>query len=251
MEQKIKISMSKNELEGMVRELARQSVEKVLREQEKRLSYEISNEIFDRVHHLLEAQIRDLIRHKFEEIMPKLIDSFADSTTNDLINRDSSMLRACAQMALPDQEGLTAKRSIERRLKGAKSLLITDPYFFTTAKGLTDEEYVEELLGVLPCGTLGKLIIIYQEQKKSSAINCFKNTLPKSIDLVLITDDSIHDRVWMVDWKKAYSVGTSFNGIGKKLTFISRLSKQDLIDFMAYLKDLSEKRETNQLSTFL
>ncbi len=47
---------------------------------------------------------------------------------------------------------------------------------------------------------------------------------------------TIHDRVWIVEGRKAFVVGTSFQGIGNKFSFILDLPNEDLEKFNIYLE---------------
>lgn len=63
-------------------------------------------------------------------------------------------------------------------------------------------------------------------------------TLSKEIEFELIKNDIIHDRVWLLDDKRAYYVGTSFGGLGKKVCFINRLPTKDVKGFMELVEKI-------------
>jgi hypothetical protein len=49
--------------------------------------------------------------------------------------------------------------------------------------------------------------------------------------------DKIHDRIWIKNVKEAIVVGTSFGGLGKRLSFILELPNDDLKALLEYLRD--------------
>jgi hypothetical protein len=49
---------------------------------------------------------------------------------------------------------------------------------------------------------------------------------------------TIHDRVWIVEGRKAFVVGTSFQGIGNKFSFILDIPNVDLEIFNLHLEKI-------------
>ncbi len=52
----------------------------------------------------------------------------------------------------------------------------------------------------------------------------------------------MHDRVWIKDGNRAKVVGTSFNGLGKKLAFILNLPESDLRAFQTQLPRIRKRQ---------
>lgn len=132
----------------------------------------------------------------------------------------------------------TGKRTLKSSIQNAVKLTICDPYLFHTPKTLTESEYIAQLLSVLPLETLLELTIFYQAPNSRNSYREFKNRLPEHILLRGFINDSIHDRVWIVDDIHAFAVGTSFGGIGKRYSFLLDLPQDDLRDFRAFLDEL-------------
>jgi hypothetical protein len=49
----------------------------------------------------------------------------------------------------------------------------------------------------------------------------------------------LHDRVWIADHERAFTVGTSFNGIGSRCAFILELPSEDR---RAFIRELASIR---------
>jgi hypothetical protein len=129
-------------------------------------------------------------------------------------------------------------RTLKGIVAGARRLTICDPYFLA-ASGGQEQSLLTDLRQLLPLKTLQSLYVIY-----SSAFNqILKDGLQElcaqnKILLRLSRDSSFHDRVWIIDDRRGYLVGTSFGGIGKKLSFILDLPREDLQELWKYLESM-------------
>ena len=143
--------------------------------------------------------------------------------------------RSVDQIGVSPHPHETAKQALKSRLRNAEKLMICDPYIFNVPQDTTNAEYVRRFLSALPMKTLHHLEIVYSDRKSPSIIQELRKRLPTSVKLQLSVDESIHDRVWVVNDSKAFVVGTSFGGIGKKIAFILDLPDDDLIHFKRHL----------------
>ena len=79
------------------------------------------------------------------------------------------------------------------------------------------------------CGHLRR----YKKIVKKTYIISF-NDIHKKIenkltqDIKIIWNDDFHDRFWIADRKKGFYTGTSINGLGKRITLINLLSKDEV-----------------------
>lgn len=131
----------------------------------------------------------------------------------------------------------SAKDTLRARLVGAGSLMICDPWILSLPKGISSSrEYIAQLSSVLPTNSLRHLDIVFDKSKMTLGIaEELVRKFSKTMTVTLHTDGSIHDRVWITDENRAYVVGTSFGGVGKKLAFILQLPPDDLEGFKKYL----------------
>ena len=58
-------------------------------------------------------------------------------------------------------------------------------------------------------------------------------------DIKIISTKRIHDRFWICNRRTGFYVGSSLNGIGRKLTLINLLKKSEVSTIVKYLMDLS------------
>ncbi len=122
-------------------------------------------------------------------------------------------------------------------LNNTRKLIITDPYFYCNTENL--------------CETFKEIISPIKNQLESIYIVCNRLTNDESIELVnqqLIHEinprlkitfkksESCHDRFWInPENNHGFVVGTSINGIGKKICLIEKISEQDSADILQSL----------------
>jgi len=164
-------------------------------------------------------------------------DPYSDSVEFELWFPHSQPF-AIREMIGPDYQTLpreAAKQSLKARLRDAEKLIICDRYIFNIPPETIESEYARQLVSVLPTKTLRQLDIVYGGRKSVSIVQELKKRLPRNVTLRLFANDSVHDRVWIVNENKAFTVGTSFGGIGKRVAFMLDLSDDDLADFKKHL----------------
>ncbi|TBT46506.1 hypothetical protein D5E75_24995 [Vibrio parahaemolyticus] len=132
-------------------------------------------------------------------------------------------------------------------LRGAESLVIVDPYFFSFSK----ENKVFRTLGnysswieneLLPRST--KQVTVYHLPGPNGKIvssfkeHCMRNGIRLSTHATI----EIHDRVIIKNGESAKAIGTSFGGLGNKLAFILDLPMYDLTMFKKELHRISKRQ---------
>ncbi|HEY1945335.1 MAG TPA: hypothetical protein VGH40_24730 [Roseiarcus sp.] len=128
-------------------------------------------------------------------------------------------------------------------LDGAQHLIICDPFFLKSTQTVSPSDYVAGVESVLP-KALKILEVFSGKRKRDGSVAEGLNQMfrRKGVRINHYKTDHIHDRVWIKNHTDAYSVGTSFNGLGKKCAFILPLPSDDL---RAFLTEISALR--NQL----
>jgi hypothetical protein len=131
---------------------------------------------------------------------------------------------------------------LKKRMANAKELIICDPYFFFYDPiHKSENEYVKEITSILPNKKLNDLTIYCKKPKSPSIIKNLKSQISPKVDCHVYAVNDIHDRVWIKDATRGLLVGTSFGGLGKKVTFIINLPKKDLVDFLELLDGLKSR----------
>jgi hypothetical protein len=134
-----------------------------------------------------------------------------------------------------------ALQYLNKCLSGTKHLTICDPYFLTKPPGLTADEYVRAIEGVIP-NTVNHLDLFSGKRKRHTEVASKINDWCRNrkIRVKAWKTDEIHDRVWIKDFHSAYVVGTSFNGLGDKCAFILSLQEEDRRDFIRAITTLRD-----------
>lgn len=119
---------------------------------------------------------------------------------------------------------------------GAKDaeLIIVDPYIFSSEQ----DEYCEMLASILNSSEAKTIIIITDKRNcRKASINKVAAKIDKTMDIKYSVD--FHDRFWIANRKNGFYTGTSFNGVGKKISLINTLCNDDVKDIVAELCNAS------------
>ena len=113
------------------------------------------------------------------------------------------------------------------KLKGVRNLLITDQYLYTDN---IDCINLFEKIMLEICESLETITILINEKKaklRTEFHRVLKKVSPNIVIKEIITEE-FHDRFWIdIDNEKGIVIGTSLNGITKKIGLIDHLSKRD------------------------
>lgn len=113
----------------------------------------------------------------------------------------------------------------------SSQLIVIDPYFFAENKVYDIYDLFFRILSTAS-GALKKMIIVHDNNKvNKGAVEYFSKKLsekyPKAV-LVRAVTNTFHDRFWINPVAgKGIIVGTSLNGIGKKISVVDKLSDSD------------------------
>ena len=109
-------------------------------------------------------------------------------------------------------------------------LIIIDPYLFYKE----DKDYCNLLAKVIKKSEAKNIIVITDEKNYSkTCFDLIKEASGYQIDIKFNSD--LHDRFWISDRKEAFYTGTSFNGIGKKISLMNDVNYSDLKEIIEVL----------------
>ena len=108
-----------------------------------------------------------------------------------------------------------------------KELIIVDPYIFSSQQ----DDYCEMLSSILNLSGADTIIVV-TDKKNYNIISSDKviEKTEKTIDIKFNND--FHDRFWIANRKKGFYTGTSFNGLGKKISLVNMLSDDEVTDII-------------------
>lgn len=113
-------------------------------------------------------------------------------------------------------------------------LIIIDPYIFPKKY---DGQYEFLLKNILKNSKFKTLKIITSKSKFNKSlykkVNCALN---KKIQIKF--SDEFHDRFWIANENKGFLVGSSLNGVGRRISSINYLEDCDVSDLMKEIKKL-------------
>lgn len=114
-------------------------------------------------------------------------------------------------------------------------LTIIDPYLFPKK---SNDSYEDFIIGVLNSINLKSIQFITSKGNHNQDL--FNNIKDKCNckNINLDFTDDYHDRLWIANRRKAFIMGTSLNGLGKKISLIDFINEEDLQDI---IKDLDKR----------
>ncbi|AQV96570.1 hypothetical protein BJN34_22140 [Cupriavidus necator] len=139
-------------------------------------------------------------------------------------------------MALDEVEAVVTK--FVRTLLPAKRLVIVDPYFYRP--GSDTDAFVARLLGQ-QAATLEQVFILSNGSgsMKSKMHAAFASVAP-NVAVFDTSTDVFHDRFWLnPDQGTGIVMGTSLNGLGKRIALVDKLSRSDAQEVLAEARKLS------------
>jgi hypothetical protein len=179
-------------------------------------------------------EIREVtsLAHAFRD---DFLDYIAENGMSSLLSYTITMEDVTSpSMSVNDVE-LIISKFIER-LRPIKRLLIIDPYFYGTSP--TAHQLLERLL--LPHQTdLVEITVICNNTGAPNATNMRLaiNSGAPNATISEIQSSAFHDRFWInPDLGSGVVMGTSLNGIGRKVALVDRLQNTDVADLVAEAK---------------
>ena len=167
----------------------------------------------------------------------KLIKELDDETFNEVIDTSGCNEYFTEEVLLDNisDDDIVNKFNcyLEQIISEGADLVIIDPYILSES----DLNYTNTLINILKKAKAKKYTII---TNKSNINNTAKDNILKEIpDIKIISTKKIHDRFWISNRKNGFYVGSSLNGIGRKLTLINLLTKSEVSIIVKYLMELS------------
>lgn len=139
-----------------------------------------------------------------------------------------------AHMSIDDIENAFVK--FIEKLQGAKKLIIIDPYFFAKSANNDVGALFSKLLRPIS-GNLEEICFV-TNGRKNEAKSDILSAVDSTIRVVEVNTDEFHDRYWIdPDNNKGIVIGTSLNGLGKKIALINTLSEADAAEIVKLVKD--------------
>lgn len=125
-----------------------------------------------------------------------------------------------------------------KRLDGVKNLMIIDPYFYSSEATVVAlfERMIGELASRLESVTFFTRV---RSQVDRTAMHAILSRLAPSIMIKTVDTEEFHDRFWIdPDAHKGLVMGTSLNGVTKKIALIDHLGREDVVQIAALARSM-------------
>lgn len=139
-------------------------------------------------------------------------------------------------LTIDDIEKLVAK--FVARIDGAKRILVIDPYFYAPSRTTNVADSFKNLLGHA-ISALEEIIFVTNGQNTASKadIHAAVTALAPACKIVDFVTSEFHDRFWVdPDSSKGLVMGTSLNGLGRKVALVDRLNAADVAEIVGLAK---------------
>lgn len=125
-----------------------------------------------------------------------------------------------------------------KKLDGVKNLMIIDPYFYSSEVPVLT--LFERMIGELSSG-LESVTFLTKARPKIDRVamhDVLKRLVP-NIAISTVETEEFHDRFWIdPDAQKGLVMGTSLNGVTKKIALIDHLSREDVKQIAALARSI-------------
>lgn len=139
-------------------------------------------------------------------------------------------------LSINEVENVVAK--FVAQLDGTRRLLIIDPYLYAKSSAVNVADVFKNLLGTA-CSALEEVIFVTDGKRTNvkAAIHAAVIGLVPHCKIVDVATDQFHDRFWVdPDAGKGLVMGTSLNGLGRKIALVDRLQDTDAVEIVTLAK---------------
>lgn len=115
-------------------------------------------------------------------------------------------------------------------LKGVRNLIVIDPYFFACASDLKALGLLKRMVGAISENLETVTLITNGTNRmlKKSVFDAIRS-VKSSVNIKDVETNEFHDRFWIdSELNRGIVMGTSLNGIGKKIALIDKLQCHDV-----------------------
>lgn len=125
-----------------------------------------------------------------------------------------------------------------KKLDGVKNLMIIDPYFYSSETAVVS--LFERMIGGLSSGLESVTFFTRLRPKVDrTAMHDVLNRLVPNIKIKTVETEEFHDRFWIdPDAGKGLVMGTSLNGVTKKIALIDHLGHEDAVQIAALARSI-------------
>lgn len=121
-------------------------------------------------------------------------------------------------------------------IKGAKKIVIIDPYFYKAGSS-ADQDLVRNLLSAISASLEEIIFITNGTVDYKDAIHRMVRELYPNIKVQDFSTKAFHDRYWIDPERKIGVVmGTSLNGLRKKIALIDKINESDVVELLRLAK---------------
>lgn len=125
-----------------------------------------------------------------------------------------------------------------KRLDGVKNLMIIDPYFYSSEAAVL--ALFEHMIGALSSSLESVTFFTKaRPQVDRTAAHAVLSRLVPTIRIKTVETEEFHDRFWIdPDAHKGLVMGTSLNGVTKKIALIDHLGREDVMQIAALARPM-------------
>lgn len=131
------------------------------------------------------------------------------------------------QVKRQDENLKTIKRFIKETIK--EKLYIIDRYIFPQK---FDSDYLDNLISLINECSAKRIVFVVSSTYNNVLYDRIEKILTGKVDIELIVTDNFHDRFWLSPPVYGFLMGTSLNGVGKRISSVQKLYSNDVIELI-------------------
>lgn len=167
------------------------------------------------------------------------IEHIAEDGLNSILNATISMEDITSPSMMMNQVEVVVTKFV-RTLLPATRLVIIDPYFYIQNAAADTDSYLTRILGSQAATLQEVFVVSHGTGSMKTKIHTALNALAPGVTIFDMPTQAFHDRFWLnPDAGTGIVMGTSLNGLGRKIALVDKLRTSDVQDILAEVRKLN------------
>lgn len=176
------------------------------------------------------------VTHPVLVFRQEFIDWISDHGLSSLFTM-TAVMEGITSPSMSLNEVETVVTTFVQTLLPATRLVVVDPYFYKPGKSGDTAAYLERVLGSAAAGLQQVYVVSNGQGSMRAQIHAALANVAPGVLVADATTEEFHDRFWInPDAGTGIVMGTSLNGLGRKVALVDKLSADDVQDILTEVR---------------